>query len=60
MIKIDKEIEKMIENDKNPLCPKCTSKLEEDWEQRENEFGEKMGKEYEIYRCPSCGHVEFI
>jgi len=42
------------------ICPECNSKLEEEWEEEINEYGEKTGHEFEIYECSNCGYKEYI
>jgi len=47
-------------NHQTELCPKCNAPMDEDWVDEINQFGEKTGYEYEIYKCGKCGHSELI
>ncbi len=44
----------------NLTCPKCNSRLEEEWEEEVDKYGDETGYEFEIYECYNCGYKENI
>jgi len=41
-------------------CPQCEARMDEDWEDERDEFGELTGFSFEIFSCSKCGHSERI
>ena len=50
--------EGIIEIPSAPLCPICSTPLEEDWTEEIDDDSEAY--EVEAYRCYDCGHSEVI